>query len=384
MQYGKDLMKKWYIDNTITCLNHGSFGAAPKCVVEKGHEIEQKIESHTMKFFLEDYPIMLKKALSNISNFLNSPTENTVFVENATAGVGTVLRSIVPNLKKGDKILITNHIYPAVEYTLDYLSKIFDFDLVKINIPFPLESQEQVIDKIKNNLSEKVKIALFDHITSATGLVFPVKEICKICKENDVISIVDGAHAPGMLDLNIMDLDCDFYIGNCHKWLFTQKGCAVLYINSKFVEQIHPLNISNFYGQGLQNEFAWTATRNVAPWLSSIEALKFYESLGGAELRKHNYQLLLNGGELIRKELNTNKLAPEDMLGSILTCELPEKFKYQNNDTIKLWKHFLDVYGIETMFVNFENKLYFRISAQAYNEIEDYERLCEALLKELV
>jgi isopenicillin-N epimerase len=384
MIYGKKIIENWFISPDITYLNHGSFGAAARCVLEKASEIESYIESHTMGFFMEEFPYLLNESKQKISDFVNVPNDDLVFVENATTGVATVLRSLMYDLKAGDRILVTNHIYPAVDYTLDYLTQKAGVELVRVDIPFPISSKEEIISAVKKEISLGIKIAVFDHITSATALVFPIKELCELCRENGVISLIDGAHAPGMLDLDINSLGCDFYIGNCHKWLYTQKGCAILFVSKKMQEKIHPLTISNFYGQGFQTEFGWTATKNVVPWLSMPTALDFYKSLGDSELRQHNHNLVLAGGELIYKTLNTKPTAPNEMTGAILTCDLPEEFNSVNPDTFGLWKMFTQKHKIEIMFVNFADKLRFRISAQAYNELEDYEKLCRALEVEFV
>lgn len=384
MTYGKKIIGNWFMSPDFTYLNHGSFGAAARCVLEKASEIERKIESHTMGFFMEEYPIQLMESKQQIADFVNIQNEDLVFVENATTGVATVLRSLMNDLKTGDKILITNHIYPAVDFTLDYLTKRTGTELVRVEIPFPIASKDEIINAIRKEISSGIKIAVIDHITSATALIFPIKEICELCRQNGVITVIDGAHAPGMLDLDISSLDCDFYIGNCHKWLFTQKGCAILYVSKSMQEKIHPLTISNFYNQGFQTEFAWTGTKNVVPWLSMPTALEFYNSLGGEELRQYNHDLVLSGGELINKTLKTRPTAPNDLTGAILTCELPENIKYTPKDITTLWKLFLEKHKIEIMFVGFADKLCFRISAQAYNEIEDYEKLCRALKEEFI
>jgi isopenicillin-N epimerase len=382
MNYGKEIIGNWFMSPDYTYLNHGSFGAAARCVLKKASEIESYIESHTMGFFMEEYPNLLAESKQHIADFVNVPNEDLVFVENATTGVATVLRSLMYDLKAGDKILLTNHIYTGVDNTLDYLSKKNGVELVRIDIPFPIKSNEEIISAVKKEISSGIKIAVFDHIASATALIFPIKELCELCRENGVISIIDGAHAPGMLDLDISSLGSDFFVGNCHKWLFTQKGCAILYVSKAMQEKIHPLTISNFYGQGFQMEFGWTATKNVVPWLTFPTALEFYKSLGDSELRQHNHSLVLAGGDLIYKTLNTKPTAPNDMIGAILTCDLPEKFNKVNPDTFGLWKMFMEKHKIEIMFVNFADKLRFRISAQAYNELEDYEKLCQALKEE--
>ncbi len=379
MTYGKNNIDKWFISPDITYLNHGSFGAAARCVLDKASEIEKMIESRTMGFFMEEYPILLNESKKKIAYFVNVENDDLVMVDNATSGVATVLRSLMPDLKPKDKILITNHIYPAVDYNLNYLTKISGIELVRVKIPFPTTSPEEIIEAVKKEIASGVKIAVFDHITSATALVFPIRESMELCKENGVISLIDGAHAPGMLDLDISSLGCDFYVGNCHKWLFTQKGCAILYVSKKMQELLHPLTISNFYKQGFQMEFAWTGTKNVVPWLSMPTALEFYDCMGGLDLRRYNHDLVIAGGELIYQTLKTQPTAPKEMTGSILTCDLPEKYNKANPDTFGLWKMFMEKYKIEIMFVNFADKLRFRISAQAYNELGDYEKLCRAL-----
>ena len=304
MQYGKSIIDNWYLDKNITFLNNGSFGATPKAVIEESNQIIKKIEEEPVRFFLDDYPQLMQAARKQLAAFLNADSEGLALIENATSGVNTVIRSLAPGFKKGDKILISNHVYPAVKFTLDYIETVSEAEVVCIDIPFPVNSKEEIIDKVQEALVPEIKLAVFDHVTSATGIVLPIEEICNITKSRGITTIIDGAHAPGMLGLDISALNADFYIGNCHKWLFAMKGCAFLWTSAKFRDKVHPLTISNHYNENYINEFDWVGTRNPSSWLSLPKALDFYDKFGNEKIREYNHELLIEAAGLLNEKLN--------------------------------------------------------------------------------
>jgi isopenicillin-N epimerase len=379
MKFGHQILNEWYLDENVVFLNHGSFGAAPKVVLNKYFEILQKLEKQPVSFFIDEYPLLITEAARRLAGFVGAKEENLVFVENATTGVNTVLRSLMLELKPGDDILTTNHEYPGIKNTIQFVSEKTGAKIVEADIPFPIESSEQIIDIIKKSLNDKTRIAVFDHVTSPTALIFPVKELIELCRENNTISIIDGAHVPGMFDLNIEELNPDFYTNNCHKWLFTPKGCALLWVNEKYHDKINPLSISLEYKKGFRNEFAWTGTKNPASWLAVPFAIDFYEGYGKNDIMSHNHGLIVKARNAIADELNLSIPTKDNMLGTMATMPFPGNYDINDNIIIELRKQFYNKYRIELPFMAFNNKLWFRISAQIYNEIGDYYKLIDAI-----
>ncbi len=379
MEFGYRIKNEWLLDDGVTFLNHGSFGATPLKVLQAKEEFERRLEREPFTFFIEEYNVLLIESLSKLAKFVGSKEENIVLVENATTGVNTVLRSLEKELKPGDEIITPNHVYHGVWNTMKFIANRTGAKAVEFDIPFPVVNNELIIEKIINQITPKTKIIILDHIASPTALIFPVKEIIELCRSKGIITIIDGAHAPGMLELNIESLGADFYTGNCHKWMFTPKGCALLWISKEWQSKINPLVISLFHGNSFQEEFAWTGTKNPAPWLSLSPAIDFYNALDFTKVREYNHKLVCDATELICSELKINEHANYDMLGFMSSIELPVKMKIDEKTTMELRNHFMKKYWIELPFHIFDNRIFFRISAQVYNEIDDYKKLVSAL-----
>lgn len=373
MQYGKKLQYLWQLDKSIIFLNHGSFGATPKLILANQYNWNLKIESQPVEFFTDKYPKLIREALAILADFVGANAEDMTFVENATTGVNTVIRSLLPELMQGGEITITNHTYPAVKNIARYISSITKCNINEIEIPVPVTSSEQIIDVISKNLSDKTKIAIFDHVSSPTGIVFPIKEIIEICRARNIKVMIDGAHAPGMLDLNLNELKPDWYTGNCHKWLFAPKGSAFLWTSKEYQSITHPLTISLEYEHGYEKEFDWTGTKNPASWLATTEAIKFYKEFGNSEIRAYNNKLVNEAADLITEKTDFIRIAKGENTGSIVSFA---KIKpTTKEESINYRKQLLNIFRIEVPIFPYRDYLVFRISTQIYNQIDDYGKL---------
>ena len=375
--YGRELLNEFYLDRNIKYLNHGSFGATPKCVVEEGRRIVELMEREPVRFFTDKYPMMYSRSIEKLADFIKCDIDNLALIENATSGINTILRSFQHFIKPGDHIITTNHVYPAVLNSLEFFCERNGADLKIINIPFPLESKEQILEIIEDELTPKVALAVFDHITSSTGLIMPAKEMSQLAKEHGAITVIDGAHAPGMIQPEIEKTGCDFYLGNCHKWLFAEKGCAFLWANDYYRQRIHPLTISHNYGGSFIKEFEWVGTRNPSSWFSLPKAIDFYDEHGGKEIMKRNRELVLEAGKMIVADLDTKQNISEDMTGSILTLQLPQEIEGDQKKATELTREVYRRHNTELMFTPFDGKIFFRLSAQIYNELGDYEGISQ-------
>lgn len=373
MKYGKSLAHLFQLDKSITFLNHGSFGATPKLILANQYNWNLKIETQPVLFYTDTYPKLIRESIGDLADFIGSGNSNLTYIENATTGVNTVLRSLIPEFLKGGEITLTNHAYPAVKNTARYISSFSGAKINEIDIPIPIESNDQILDIIKNNLSESTKIAIFDHISSASGIVFPIKEIIEICHKKGIKVLVDGAHAPGMVDLNINELNADWYTGNCHKWLFAPKGCAFLWTSEENQHFTHPLTISLEYEQGYEKEFDWTGTKNPAAWLSTTAAINFYKEYGNANIRTYNNGLVNEAAKLIEEETDFIRVAPIENTGSILS--FMKKKVVTKEETAALRKKLLNVFRIEIPIFPYKEYIIFRISGQIYNQTDDYQKL---------
>jgi len=379
MNFGKSIRNLWLLDESITFLNHGSFGATPIKVIEAAEQIQRRLEKEPVSFYVDSYADELRRCISKLGVFVGAKPENLALIDNATTGVSTVLRSLLPKLDSDDEILICNHTYPAVKSACHYISEISGCKITEIALPYPVESNEQIIDVYRKALNDKTKLLILDHIIYTTGLINPVKEIAELVKQNGTLILVDGAHAPGMIDLSIEELNVDWYTGNCHKWLFTPKGCALLWTAPEHQSYTKPLSISFYLNDDYTKEFDWTGTRNPVPFLALDAAIDFHRELGSESLMQYIHNLMLAGRNLVADEIGLAKEAPDNMLGSLAAFELPGHSDTGHEITGALRKRFFEKYKIEMPFVKFDSKIYFRFSAQVYNDITDYKKLTSAL-----
>lgn len=392
MKYSNQFSKFWGFSKDIIMLNHGSFGASPSAVLEKQNSYRKQMEHIPSHYFIREFQPLFAKARQRLAEFIGAPADDIAFVPNATAGVNGVLRSF--DFKPGDEILATDFIYPACRNTLSYLAERFGVKINIVSIPFPVLSPDRILETIITAVTPKTRIALIEHISSSTAIIFPIKEIVAGLAKKGIETLVDGAHAPGMLDLNIADIAPAFYTGNCHKWICSPKGAAFLYVRKDFQNQIVPLSISNdFYDlndagsprAGFRAAFDWTGTQDFTPYLCVPDSIDFIGSLtpgGWNEIRKRNNSLIQEAKKILAPVFGTG-VSCADCTGSMLSIPINRDFG-QFTGVHPLAEKLFHKYNIEAIIPRLPDRRYaVRLSAHLYNEISHYEALSDALKKEL-
>lgn len=370
----------------MTFLNHGSFGACPKQVLEFQQGLRSQLEHEPLRFFGREWEPLLDDARSKLAAFVGADVRDLVFVPNATTGVNSVLRSLT--FSPEDEILTTNHEYNACRNALDFIASRTGARVVVAKVPFPIDSPQQVIAAVIERVSPKTRLALLDHVTSQTGLIFPILELVKELQQRGVDTLVDGAHAPGMIPLDLREIGATYYTGNCHKWLCAPKGAAFLYVRRDKQSEIRPLTISHGTNSPrtdktrFQLEFDWTGTDDPTAYMCVPEAIAFMGSLlpgGWTELRQQNHQLVLQGRRLLCEALEVQPPCPEEMIGSMAVVPLPAML--ENRDFMTVHDELFDKFGIQVQVMPWQEKprLLVRISAQIYNTLEQYEYLAKVL-----
>ncbi|RCJ41962.1 penicillin epimerase [Nostoc minutum NIES-26] len=381
--------KLWSLDPTVTFLNHGSFGACPKAVLAVQQSLRSQLEQEPLRFFGREWESLLDDAKSKLAIFIGADAKDVVFVPNATTGVNSVLRSLT--FSADDEILTTNHEYNACRNALDFLASRTGVRIVVAKIPFPIESPQQVIAAVIEQVSPKTRLALLDHVTSQTGLIFPIQQLVQELQERGVDTLVDGAHAPGMIPLNLGEIGATYYTGNCHKWLCAPKGAAFLYVRRDKQSEIRPLTISHGANSPrtdktlFQLEFDWMGTNDPTAYMCVPEAIAFMGSLlpgGWTELMQRNHQLVLQARQLLCEALEVQPPCPEEMIGSMAVVPMPTTL--ENSDFMSLHDELFDRFGIQVQVMPWQEspRLLVRISAQIYNTRSQYEYLAK-VLKEL-
>jgi isopenicillin-N epimerase len=386
----------WLLDPSIAFLNHGSFGSCPRPVFEFQQEVRLRMERQPVQFFVRDLEPLLDEAREALAEFVGAHPHNLVFVPNATAGVNTVLRSL--RFEPGDQVIVTNHEYNACRNALDVTAERRDVEVIVVEIPFPLRSADDVIDQIVGAVTPRTRLLLIDHITSQTSLVLPLEKVVRELGQRGVDTLVDGAHAPGMIPLNLEQLSAAYYTGNCHKWICAPKGAAFLYLRPDRQKLVRPLSISHGANSPRADrprhlvEFGWTGTWDPSAYLSVPEAIRQMARLlpgGWGELMERNRALALEARDLLCAALRIAPPSPDSMIGALAAMPLPDAESVEPPKSPlyldPLQDELLSRHGIQVPVIPWPKPPHrvLRISAQLYNSRPQYEALAQALTKVL-
>lgn len=375
-----NLRELWPLDENIVYLNNGSYGAAPYEVIRERDRWGLELERGPCAYFRK-LPERLAEVRSHVAAFVGADASRLALLTNATLGVNSVLGSL--RFSERDEILLSSHGYPAVYASCMALSHRLGVKVVVAALPETIASHDDIVKAFAANITKQTRLIIADHVTSPTALIFPVEKLVALAKDAGVKILIDGAHAPGMLPLSLNTLGANFYTGNLHKWAFATKGAAFLYVDEEHVSDIRPLSTSYNYTLGFEKEFAWAGTADASALLAIPQALAFFKKLGGFEQSQRNHELVKEGAKIIAAELGSELLHPDsaEYHGSMATFLLPGRFEAPWNESSRVIGHFYDKHRIEVQSQPHGNRLTLRISAQAYNTVEDYEKLAAALAK---
>jgi isopenicillin-N epimerase len=394
-RHGAGLSRHWTLDPEITFLNHGSFGACPALVLDAQRRVREQMEREPVQFLTRKAPVLLAGARQALGQFIGASPECLAFVPNATTGLNAVLQSL--SLDVGDELLVTDHEYNASRNALDYTAARCGARVVAISIPFSLASTDSIIEAVLHGVTSKTRLALLDHVTSQTALVLPIRKLIRELEARGVRVLVDGAHAPGMLDLDIDSLAPSYYTGNCHKWVCAPKGAGFLWVRKDRREEVRPAVISHGANapvprsERFRAEFDWMGTSDPSAALAVPEAIRFMGSLlpgGWEEIRARNHALAIEGRRLLADALQVELPCPAEMIGSMAALALPASSHFPIPENVHAFRSnplhdvlFRD-HRIEVpLLLDPAGKTHLvRVSAQLYNTRDDYERLAEALL----
>jgi isopenicillin-N epimerase len=372
---GAAIRREWRLDPDFLTVNHGSFGAAPLAVLAAQEEWRRKLESQPTRFMRNVLPGALRRAAERLGQFIGARGEDIAFVDNATTGCNAVLRSL--GFAPGDEILVLDHGYGAVRNTVRYLAERAGAKMVEAAVPFPQPTAGDAVAAVASKLSARTRLAVLDHITSHSALVLPIAGMIAACRDRGVPVLVDGAHGPGMVDLDLTALGADWYSGNCHKWLSAPKGCAFLWARKDRQRDLHPAVISHGLGKGFTQEFDWTGTRDPSAWLAVDAAIDFHERLGGGALRARNAALAREAAGLVARRLGTGIAAGPEFHAAMALVRLPVVGAVTAERAQALRDRLLDEHRTDAPVHAVGGAFWLRLSAQAYNELDDFARLAE-------
>jgi len=381
----------WLLDPGLVHLNHGSFGACPRPVLARQNELREEMEANLTQFMIRRLEGLLEPVREELAAFVGADPRDLVFVRNATSGVNAVLRSL--DLRPGEELLVSNMEYGASRNALDFVAERSGAIVVVADIPFPIESEDQVLQALLQKVTDRTRLLLIDHITSPTALVLPIQRIIDSMKERGIETLVDGAHGPGQVPLALDELGALAYTGNCHKWLCTPKGSALLWVRRDWQDRVRPTSISHGATtlpdaprSRFLEEFDWTGTDDPTPWLCIPEAIAFLRGLhpdGFAGLRDQQKRLVLHGRRRLCDRLGIGTPAPESMIAALATVPLPGTgnhlpFGMAHPDPLLRFLHEKRFEVVVAPWPAPPERI-LRISAHVYNEESQYDALAKAV-----
>lgn len=365
----------------VIFLNHGSFGATPKPVMEAYQNWQVRLENQPVQFLGREINELLLEARKVLGSYLNATADDLVFIPNATHGANIIARSL--HLSPDDEVLSTNHEYGACDYAWEFACRKNGSSYIRQPIPLPIQSEEETCEQFLKGVTRRTKVIYLSHITSPTALRLPVKQICNRAKERGILTVVDAAHSPGQIPVDLQDIGSDVVFGNCHKWMLSPKGAGFLYVRPEIQPMIEPLIVSWGYhataeiatGSHFIDYLQWTGTHDPSAYLAVPAAIQFMQENDWDKVQQGCHKLLKNAIERICELVEMEPLYPldSDFFAQMGIAPLP------NSDLPLLKRRLYDEYRVEVPLIQWEDHQFIRISVQGYNSQEDIDILVCAL-----
>ncbi len=371
------------IDPEVIFLNHGSFGATPKAIFKEYQAWQYELEKQPVQFLGRKITPLLNNARVRISEYLGASADSLVFIPNATFGVNVIARSL--KLSPGDEILTTNHEYGACENAWTVACRAEGTHFVRQDISIPISSSEEIVERLWQWVTKKTRAIYLSHITSPTAIRLPIEEICTRAREANILTVIDGAHAPGQIELNLNKIGADFYTGNFHKWALSPKGAGFLYARPEVQHLVEPLVVSWGWsrhpeistGSDFIDNLQWLGTNDLSAYLTVPAAIQFQEDHDWQAVREKCHRMLADILLRINSFTGLSSIYPNgDFFIQMGAAELPLL-----KDLPKMKGHLYDEFRIEVPLIEWSGRHFIRISVQGYNTPDDLDALLTALAK---
>lgn len=368
------------LDRSYTFLNHGSFGSVPREVLAAQRLIQDEIEARPIEMLGRRMKLLLPSARERVAAFVGARAERLAFVVNATEGVNAILRSM--RWSAGDEVVVVDHVYNAMRQSLRRLGSEHGVVLREVPIALPIKGAGDWIESIERAFNDRTKLLLIDHITSPTALVLPVAEIVAKARKRGIRTLIDGAHAPGAIELYIESIGADAYTANLHKWTCAPKGCAILWVSEALRSEVHPLATSHEYERGFTLEFDWQGTRDFSAWLAAPAAIDFFGRFGWDRVRAHNHAMATWSQRFLCENWSATPLSPLDgsMLASMAAVSLPRGVQDRFGSAEALQAKLYDQHRIEIPVIDWKGRWHVRVSCHLHTRPEDVARLSSVVL----
>jgi isopenicillin-N epimerase len=371
------LANEFLLDPEIIYLNHGSFGATPRPVFEAYQDFQRELERQPVAFLGREFQARMASAREVLAQYLGTQPKDIVFVPNATTALNIVARSLV--LGPGDEVLTSDHEYGAIDRTWRFLAQKNSFKYIRHPISVPVRSNKELQEQIWEGVTKSTRVIFLSHITSPTSIIFPIGTICKEAQQHGILTVVDGAHAPGQIPLDLDGIGADFYTGNLHKWLCAPKGSAFLYAHPDRQGLLSPLIVS----WGWESEkpssstfidhHEWQGTRDPAAFLAVPEAIQFQELHHWKEIRKICHDLAYDAQSALTKLTGIPPITSSELFAQMVSVFLPDL------DPEPSQKRLLEEFHIEVPLFKWNHRTTMRVSIQGYNSRSDIDTLLDAI-----
>jgi isopenicillin-N epimerase len=389
--FGHAMREQWVLDPQVTYLNQGTVGAPPRRVLERQQALRDEMERQPARFMLRELnghqpapwrtESRIREAARSVAGFLGSRAEDLVFVPNVTTGLNAVLRSIP--FAPGDEVVIPDLAYGAIVLAAGYAARERGATLRIVEMPFPVRDPHDIVEAIASALTPRTRLAVIDHITSQTALVLPVAAIVAACHARGVPVLVDGAHAPGSLALDIPSIGADWYVANLHKWAHAPRACGILWAAPGRQRDLHHPVVSWGFGHGFRDEFDWNGTSDPTSCLAAPEGIAILREWGFDAVLDYMHSLAWEAACVLSDGWRTSLETPREMVGAMVTVPLSEAAGATDSDAARLRLALLVDDRIEVQLHAWRSRLWARVSAQIYNDRTDMARLAEAVSRQV-
>ena len=391
-KFGRSMLEHWMLDPDCTYLNHGTVGATPRRVLQKQQALRDEMERHPSRFMLRELNLhhpapwrdvsRLREASDQVAAFVGARGDDLVFVPNVTTGLNVVLQSLP--LRPSDEVVITDLAYGAIRLAAAAVCERRGATLRTVSIEYPIRDAGDVVESIVNGITAQTRLVVIDHIAAQTALVLPVAAIAAECRARGVPVVVDGAHVPGALPLDIPSLGVDWYAANLHKWAHAPRGCGILWAAADRQSDLHFPIVSWGHNHGFRDEFERTATTDPTSYLAAPEGIAMLREWGFEACLTYMHGLAREAASLLTERWNTTFGVADEMTAAMVTVPLPEHAGSSEADAEQMRLALLVDDRIEVALHAWRGHLWTRISAQIYNDRADIERLAEAVARRTI
>ncbi len=386
--FGRHRLADWMLDPAATYLNHGTVGATPRRVLARQQALRDEMERHPARFMLRELAPQvglprpgdrgrLRAAAADVAAFVGAAADDLVFVSNVTTGINAALRAM--RFEPGDEIVMFDLAYGAIANAATAIAGPQGAVLVHAPLALPVASPQAALDALAAAITPRTRLAILDHVTATSAIVLPIAALVELAHARGVAVIVDGAHAPGAVPVDVAAIGADYYAANLHKWAWAPRSCGFLHAPAARQAGLHGAIVSWGLDAGLAAEFDWPGTFDPTPMLAAPEGLAMLRELGVAEVQAYNHTLAWRAATTMVEAIGATLVAPESMVGTMASVQLPARFGTTPDAANALRDRLYFEHGVEAHVQAFRDRVLLRVSGQIYNDDGDVTTLVAAL-----